>query len=137
VGEATYGKASVQKLFGSPFDRGAAFKLTVAHYYTPDGTDIHRTGVTPHIEVRLPDDQTRKLAQVLSLKTEYPPPSEAAVKRALPDVDLSEGNPLDDFEDIQLQKAADVLAEIMQGRSTEAYIAALEAAEPETGAVTR
>jgi carboxyl-terminal processing protease len=137
IGEPTYGKASVQKLFGSPFDRGAAFKLTVAHYYTPNGTDIHRTGVSPHIEVRLPDEKTRKLAQVLSLRTEYPPPSEEAIRRVLPDADISEGNPLENFEDVQLDKAVDVLAEIMQGRSVEAYIAALEADTPDTGTVTQ
>jgi carboxyl-terminal processing protease len=127
VGESTFGKASVQKLFGSPFDRGAAFKLTVAHYYTPNGTDIHKKGVAPHIEVRLSDEETRKLAQVLSLKTEYPPPSEEAVRRVLPDADTAEGDPLKDFEDVQLEKAEDVLAEIMQSQSVEAYIAALEA----------
>ncbi|MCZ6675622.1 MAG: S41 family peptidase, partial [Candidatus Poribacteria bacterium] len=43
-----FGKASVQQVF--PLSGGAAVKLTVAHYYSPNGTDIHKIGIAPDIE---------------------------------------------------------------------------------------
>ncbi len=33
-------------------------KLTIAHYYTPLGNDIHKVGIAPDVEVELPDDST-------------------------------------------------------------------------------
>lgn len=48
MGEKTFGKASVQQVF--PLNSGAAVKLTVAHYYSPNGVDIHKIGVVPDIE---------------------------------------------------------------------------------------
>ena len=48
MGGKTFGKASVQKIF--PLGGGAAVKLTVAHYYSPKGVDIHKIGITPDIE---------------------------------------------------------------------------------------
>ena len=37
---------------------GSVVKLTIAHYYTPLGNDIHKVGITPDVEVELPDDAT-------------------------------------------------------------------------------
>ena len=48
MGEKTFGKASVQQVF--PLSSGAAVKLTVAHYYSPKGIDIHKIGIVPDIE---------------------------------------------------------------------------------------
>ena len=48
MGSKTFGKASVQKIF--PLGGGAAVKLTVAHYYSPKGVDLHKIGITPDIE---------------------------------------------------------------------------------------
>ena len=48
MGEKTFGKASVQQIF--PLSGGAAVKLTVAHYYSPNGVDIHKIGIIPDIE---------------------------------------------------------------------------------------
>lgn len=48
MGEKTFGKASVQQVFS--LSEGAAVKLTVAHYYSPNGVDIHKIGVIPDIE---------------------------------------------------------------------------------------
>ena len=48
MGEKTFGKASVQQVF--PLSGGAAVKLTVAHYYSPNGIDIHKIGIVPDIE---------------------------------------------------------------------------------------
>lgn len=51
VGMTTYGKGIVQTLI--PLSDGSAVKLTTAHYYTPNGTDIHGKGITPDVEVQL------------------------------------------------------------------------------------
>ena len=54
MGTKTFGKASVQKIFPirnvAP-GKEVAVKLTVAHYYTPNGVDIHKHGIEPDIEV--------------------------------------------------------------------------------------
>lgn len=47
MGIRTFGKASVQTIF--PLDNDFAVKLTIAHYYTPNGTYINKIGVSPDI----------------------------------------------------------------------------------------
>ena len=59
VGNTTYGKALVQSLHG--LTDGSGLTVTVAHYYTPDGTDISSRGITPDVEVGLSDRQRREL----------------------------------------------------------------------------
>ena len=54
VGTQTFGKGIVQNII--PFSDGTAMKITTAHYYTPNGTDIHGVGITPDIVVE--DDKT-------------------------------------------------------------------------------
>ncbi|MFP4057880.1 MAG: S41 family peptidase [Candidatus Brocadiia bacterium] len=52
VGEKTYGKGSVQKLFPMRATAGqSGLKLTIAKYYLPSGRSIHDKGVHPNIEV--------------------------------------------------------------------------------------
>ncbi len=51
VGTQTYGKGVVQSTFY--LDDGSAVKLTTANYYTPKGTNINDTGLTPDVEVQL------------------------------------------------------------------------------------
>lgn len=52
VGERSFGKGSVQSLFG--LDDGAGLKLTIARYYTPSGRSIQGSGVQPDLVVRGP-----------------------------------------------------------------------------------
>jgi carboxyl-terminal processing protease len=47
VGQRTYGKALVQLV--DPLGDGGALELTVAHYYTPGGTDISDVGLRPDV----------------------------------------------------------------------------------------
>lgn len=47
VGQTSFGKGSVQNVI--PLGNGDAIKLTTAHYYTPNGTSIQATGITPDI----------------------------------------------------------------------------------------
>ncbi|MCD8084224.1 MAG: S41 family peptidase [Clostridiales bacterium] len=55
VGTTSFGKGIVQSLL--PLDDGSAVKITVAHYYTPSGFDLHGKGLTPDIEVELELDE--------------------------------------------------------------------------------
>ncbi len=48
LGEKTYGKATIQKIFYSPFSDGA-IKLTVQKYLTPNKYDLNKNGLTPDI----------------------------------------------------------------------------------------
>lgn len=53
VGQTSYGKGSVQKLW--PIENGRAIKLTVARYYTPNNRMIEGRGIQPDIRLPLPD----------------------------------------------------------------------------------
>ncbi|MEL6776032.1 MAG: S41 family peptidase [Cyanobacteria bacterium J06597_16] len=59
VGNPTFGKALVQSLHG--LSDGSGLAVTVAHYYTPDGTDISSRGITPDVNVSLTEQQRREL----------------------------------------------------------------------------
>ncbi len=50
MGEKTFGKASVQRVFRLSNGKSAV-KLTVASYYTPSGGDIEKIGVIPDVEI--------------------------------------------------------------------------------------
>ena len=54
VGEPTFGKASVQNI--RPLDDGSALLVTIAKYLTPSDHDISKKGVSPDIEVKLPEE---------------------------------------------------------------------------------
>jgi len=53
-GMTTYGKGCVQTVYHLSSDTG--LKLTTAMYYTPSGRSIHKTGITPDVEIDLPKD---------------------------------------------------------------------------------
>jgi carboxyl-terminal processing protease len=59
VGTPTFGKALVQSLHG--LADGSGLTVTVAHYYTPNGTDISRRGITPDVSVEISDRQRSEL----------------------------------------------------------------------------
>ncbi|OTG91701.1 S41 family peptidase [Acinetobacter sp. ANC 3832] len=46
MGEKSYGKGVVQKLF--PLPNGAALQMTVSHYFTPNGSMIDGQGIRPN-----------------------------------------------------------------------------------------
>lgn len=54
IGEKSYGKGVVQKLF--PLPDGAALQMTVSHYYTPNGSMIEGKGIQPDKLYPLPAD---------------------------------------------------------------------------------
>lgn len=59
VGTTTYGKGIVQSIM--KLKDGSAIKLTIAQYFLPSGTAVHKVGVEPDVEVELNDDQKRKI----------------------------------------------------------------------------
>ena len=54
VGEKTFGKGSVQKLIDLP--DGRELKVTIAKWYTPNGKNITKEGITPDQKVQLTSD---------------------------------------------------------------------------------
>lgn len=58
VGEKTFGKGVVQVILNA--GEGTALKVTVSKYYTPNGENIHHTGIKPNIEVKYPDELRQK-----------------------------------------------------------------------------
>ena len=52
-GVKTYGKGCVQSIFHITPETG--LKLTTAMYYTPSGRSIHKVGVSPDVEIELPE----------------------------------------------------------------------------------
>jgi carboxyl-terminal processing protease len=53
IGEKSYGKGSVQELEEITHD--TSLKITIAHWLTPNGRSISKEGLTPDIEVKIPD----------------------------------------------------------------------------------
>jgi len=54
VGTQSYGKGIVQSVLD--LQDGTALKLTSAKYYTPNGNNIHGVGITPDVEIDLPEE---------------------------------------------------------------------------------
>ena len=54
IGTKTYGKGVIQTIFS--LSDGSGLKITTAEYYTPKGETIHKVGITPNIEVKIPED---------------------------------------------------------------------------------
>lgn len=72
VGTTTFGKGIVQKVIN--LSDGSAVKLTVSSYFTPKGSNIHKIGVEPDVEVAFDaelykdgtDNQLEKAKEVLA-----------------------------------------------------------------------
>ncbi|MDP5337692.1 MAG: S41 family peptidase [Nodularia sp. (in: cyanobacteria)] len=60
IGSQTFGKALVQSVH--ELADGSGLAVTIAHYYTPDGTDINKKGIVPDIKLDLTAAQERQLA---------------------------------------------------------------------------
>jgi carboxyl-terminal processing protease len=71
IGEPTYGRAAIQRLF--PLPDGGALWMSHAWYLTPDGTPIHGRGLTPDVAVPQPDVEFGAA----------PPPGDATIDKAV------------------------------------------------------
>lgn len=65
VGTTSFGKGIVQSLV--KLEDGSAVKMTVSHYYTPSGFDLHKKGLDPDEEVALEVPEELKGAYELPL----------------------------------------------------------------------
>jgi carboxyl-terminal processing protease len=54
VGEKTFGKGVVQTLVDT--GDSTALKVTISKYYTPNGENIHKTGIQPDVVVKYPEE---------------------------------------------------------------------------------
>ncbi len=117
VGTQTFGKGSVQTVF--PLEGGTGLRLTTAKYYTPSGRSIQNVGITPDIEVKLPTVKEPKDGESVHvvvrekdldrhLKNES---SKDEKKKERPSGDelMMEMVPKEDKDDVQLQKAIEIL----------------------------
>lgn len=57
VGTQSYGKGVVQYVLPVGND-GEGMQVTAAQYFTPNGRSIHKVGITPDVEVKLPEGDT-------------------------------------------------------------------------------
>lgn len=106
LGTQTFGKGSVQTVI--PLSDGAGIRLTTAKYYTPKGTSIQNTGITPDIVLKLESKNGAKEHPVLRekdlarhLKNEQTEPKPEETETAPIEVD--------EKDDVQLQRALDIL----------------------------
>lgn len=106
LGTVTFGKGSVQTVI--PLSDGSGLRLTTAKYYTPKGKSIQGTGITPDIIVKLEAKNGAKEHPVLRekdlehhLKNEQGDAKDAEKETAPIEVD--------EKDDIQLQRAVDIL----------------------------
>lgn len=117
VGTQTFGKGSVQTVF--PLEGGTGLRLTTAKYYTPSGRSIQNVGITPDIEVKLPTVKEPKDGEAVHvvvrekdldrhLKNESAK-DEKKKERPSGEEFMMEMVPKEDKDDIQLQKAIEIL----------------------------
>jgi carboxyl-terminal processing protease len=94
IGTKSFGKGSVQTVIPLNNGRDGALRLTTAKYYTPSGRSIHNTGIEPDIKVEFP----------------------------IPEAPVEGEEPVE-IEDIQLDRAIEVLREMVDGGQKSASIA--------------
>lgn len=58
IGEKTFGKGSVQTI--ENVGDGSTLRITIAHWFTPNGKNLSQDGISPDIEVKLSDEEINK-----------------------------------------------------------------------------
>ncbi len=131
LGQRSYGKGSVQKVFGLADD--AAMKLTMQYYAIPDAAPpgyriIHRKpgahewGITPNLAVEMLPKQTTESILLRRNADVLPTEADAPSKPALPDPDKL----LTDGLDLQLETAVQILRASTFGQRPGANIQVLK-----------
>lgn len=81
VGSTTFGKALVQSVH--QLSDGSGLAVTIAHYYTPNGTDISHKGIVPDIQTPLSADQVAQLTSKPELVATKADPQYAQAVRSV------------------------------------------------------
>ncbi len=107
LGVQTFGKGSVQSVI--PLSDGSGLRLTTARYYTPSGTSIQSTGITPDIVAKLESKNGEKEHAVLrekDLERHLKNDQNEEKKQPEQETALLE---VSEKDDVQLQRAIDLL----------------------------
>ncbi|HUO76875.1 MAG TPA: S41 family peptidase [Thermodesulfovibrionales bacterium] len=107
LGAQTFGKGSVQSVI--PLSDGSGLRLTTARYYTPSGTSIQSTGITPDIVVKIEAKNGIKEHTVVREKDlERHLKNEKEEEKSKTEQEMA---PLEvsEKDDVQLQRAIDLL----------------------------
>ncbi len=106
IGVTTFGKGSVQSVL--PLSEGAGLRLTTAIYYTPKGTSIQNTGITPDIVVELKpvDISMHPVIREKDLERRL---DNEKTKKEIPEKKEMVPSEIKEGEDLQLQRAIDIL----------------------------
>ncbi len=91
VGSQTFGKALVQSVHN--LTDGSGLAVTIAHYYTPKGTDISHKGIAPDVKIDLTDDDKRKIIANPKLLATLEDPQYARAVRELEKILLAQPRP--------------------------------------------
>jgi len=122
LGTQTFGKGSVQTVI--PLSGGYGLRLTTAKYYTPRGTSIQNTGITPDIEVAqefiVAQQENGSTFHIKErdlhnrLENQDLPEEEQAAPPTAPGAEEGDGNAPKTKErrDYQLQRAIDLIKSI-------------------------
>ncbi|MBE0426251.1 MAG: S41 family peptidase [Nitrospirae bacterium] len=107
IGVQTFGKGSVQSVI--PMSDGSALRLSTARYYTPKGTSIQATGIVPDIVVK-PEikDGEKKRPAIREIDLERHLDNKQIEEKPREEEEMIPVE-LDEKEDIQLQRAIDLL----------------------------
>lgn len=90
VGSQTFGKALVQSVHN--LADGSGLAVTIAHYYTPKGTDISHKGIAPDVKVDLTESDQKKLASNPKLFATMQDPQYAQAVNELEKIILAQPN---------------------------------------------
>ncbi|HET6514468.1 MAG TPA: S41 family peptidase [Thermodesulfovibrionales bacterium] len=108
MGVQTFGKGSVQSVI--PLSDGSGLRLTTARYYTPSGTSIQSTGITPDITVKQEVKNGEKEHAVIREKDlERHLKNEQKDERLQPEQETAPMTEVSEKDDLQLQRAVDLL----------------------------
>lgn len=131
LGVKTFGKGTVQTVI--PLGDGSGLRLTTAHYYTPNDTDIHAKGIVPDIVVDDTDmimerldkikDKNKKqklhflrekdLRQSPAQEKEKNDTEKKKEKKKDQEASTTEKDEEPEVQDVQLERAKDVIRAIL------------------------
>lgn len=108
LGVQTFGKGSVQSVI--PLSDGSGLRLTTARYYTPNGTSIQSTGITPDIVVKIEaKDGIKEHAVIRERDLERHLKNDKVEEKIQPEKEEMAPFEVNEKDDEQLQRAIDLL----------------------------